>query len=63
MTARVGDAVLCYYDIYKEGRWGAVMTRDMVTWQDVSDRLALPPGARHGSLLRVPNHLIDAIKA
>tara|TARA_R110000787_G_scaffold20244_3_gene60278 strand:- start:27947 stop:28888 length:942 start_codon:yes stop_codon:yes gene_type:complete len=63
MTARVGDAVLCYYDIYKEGRWGAVMTRDMVTWQDVSDRLTLPPGARHGSLLRVPNHLIDAIKA
>lgn len=62
MTARVGDAVLCYYDIYKEGRWGAVMTRDMVTWQDVSDRLALPPGARHGSLLRVPNHLIDAIR-
>ena len=62
MAARIGDALVCYYDIYKEGRWGAAMTRDMATWQDVSDRLALPAGARHGSLLRVPRGVIDAIE-
>jgi hypothetical protein len=56
-----GDALICYYDVYKEGRWGAAMTRDMATWQDVSTRLAMPPGARHGSLLRVPRALVDAI--
>ncbi|MEQ6332237.1 glycoside hydrolase family 43 protein [Sphingobium sp. MK2] len=61
MTAQVGDALVCYYDIYKEGRWGAAMTRDMATWQDVSDRLILPIGARHGSLLPVPRKVIDAI--
>ena len=62
MTTRIGDALVCYYDIYKEGRWGAAMTRDMATWQDVSDRLALPIGARHGSLLSVPRGVIDAIE-
>ncbi len=61
MTAQVGDALLCYYDIYKEGRWGAALTRDMTTWQDVGDRLEMPAGARHGSLLRVPRRLVDPI--
>ena len=61
MTARIGDALICYYDVYKDGRWGAKMTRDMAQWDDVSARLALPPGARHGSLLRVPRALVDAI--
>lgn len=61
MTAQVGDALICYYDVYKDGRWGAAMTRDMRTWQDVSARLSLPPGARHGSLLRAPRALIAAI--
>ena len=61
MTARVGDALICYYDVYKDGRWGAMMTRDMARWQDVGDQLSLPAGARHGSLLRVPRALVDAI--
>lgn len=62
MATRIGDALLCYYDVYKEGRWGAAMTRDMAVWQDVSDRLTMPAGARHGSLLRVPRTLVEAIK-
>lgn len=61
MTARTGDALVCYYDVYKEGRWGAALTRDMVGWEDVSDRLTMPAGARHGSLLRVPRALVAAI--
>lgn len=61
MTTRIGDALVCYYDVYKEGRWGAAMTRDMVHWEDVSTRLTMPAGARHGSLLRVPQALVKAI--
>ncbi|WP_420146027.1 glycosyl hydrolase, partial [Sphingobium sp.] len=61
MATRIGDALICYYDVYKEGRWGAATTRDMVTWQDVSARLTMPEGARHGSLLRVPRALVNAI--
>ncbi|WP_375178152.1 hypothetical protein [Sphingobium yanoikuyae] len=61
MSAQVGDALLCYYDVYKEGRWGAAMTRDMVNWTDVSARLTMPAGARHGSLLRVPRALVAGI--
>jgi hypothetical protein len=61
MTARIGDALVCYYDVYKEGRWGAAMTRDMAQWEDVSGRLTMPAGARHGSLLRVPRRVVEAV--
>ncbi|WP_311271159.1 glycoside hydrolase family 43 protein [Sphingobium sp. WCS2017Hpa-17] len=61
MATRIGDALVCYYDVYKEGRWGAAMTHDMVQWEDVSDRLTMPAGARHGSLLRVPRSLVARI--
>ncbi|WP_253716974.1 glycoside hydrolase family 43 protein [Sphingomonas sp. AP4-R1] len=61
MTTRIGADLVCYYDVYRDGRWGAAKTRDMVTWQDVSDRLTMPPGARHGSLVRVPKEVIAAL--
>lgn len=61
MTARIGDALVCYYDVYREGRWSAAMTRDMVHWEDVSGRLRMPVGSRHGSLLRVPRRVVEKI--
>lgn len=63
MTATVGDRLICYYDIYRDGRWGAMATRDMIRWEDVSARLTMPPGARHGSLVRVPATLIAGLEA
>ncbi|WP_260922147.1 glycoside hydrolase family 43 protein [Novosphingobium sp. 9] len=53
MTLRVGDELLCWYDVYRDGRWGAAVTRDMVHWRDASPLLQMPPGARHGSVVRV----------
>ncbi|MCJ2182918.1 glycoside hydrolase family 43 protein [Novosphingobium sp. 1949] len=63
MTVRLGDALVCYFDVYRDGRWGAAITRDMVRWEDVSARLDLPQGARHGSLVRVGRALVERIEA
>lgn len=63
ITATVDGRTLCYYDIYKEGRWGAAATRDFRTWEDVSARLTMPAGARHGSLAWVPRALVAALEA
>lgn len=63
MTAQVDGATLCYWDIYREGRWGAAATRDFVTWQDVGARLSMPAGARHGSLVRIPRAIADGLEA
>jgi hypothetical protein len=63
MTTRIGENLICYYDVYRDGRWGAKSTRDMVHWQDVGDRLAMPQGARHGSLVRIDRKRAAALES
>lgn len=63
MTTRVGDRTICYYDVYRDGRWGAMATRDFDRWEDVSATLRMPPGARHGSLIRVPRAIAERLEA
>lgn len=62
MTATVEGRTLCYYDVYKEGRWGAAATSDFTAWEDVSARLSMPAGARHGSLVWAPRALLAALE-
>lgn len=45
--------VLVYFDKHRERRYGAVRSADLQHWEDVSDRLALPPQARHGHVFAV----------
>ena len=61
MTARIGEELICYYDVYRDGRWGAASTRDMAHWHDVSDQLIMPQGARHGSVLRISGDLASTL--
>ncbi len=63
MTARVGGETICYWDVYRDGRWGAAATRDFRQWRDVSARLSMPKGARHGSLARVPRGIVAGLAA
>ncbi|KQM22792.1 beta-galactosidase [Sphingomonas sp. Leaf24] len=54
MTTAIDGETVCYWDVYRDGKWGAAATRDFVQWRDVSARLSMPAGARHGSLVRIP---------
>ncbi len=47
-----GETVL-FFDRYIDKRYGAVASRDLVTWRDVSDRIAMPPGANHGTIIPI----------
>ncbi|AHF90946.1 beta-galactosidase [Opitutaceae bacterium TAV5] len=51
-----------YYDVYREGRYGAVRTRDFVTWEDV-EGVAMPRGVRHGTALAVPTEVVSRMSA
>ena len=43
-----------YFDKYMEGKYGVVLSQDLTHWADASDRLSMPPGARHGTVFEVP---------
>ena len=47
-----------YFDKYRDKRYGAVASADMKRWEDISDRVQFPAGARHGTVLRVPRALL-----
>lgn len=47
-----GETVL-FFDRYIDKRYGAVSSRDLVTWRDVSDRITMPPGANHGTIIPI----------
>lgn len=59
----VGDETVVYFDVYREHRYGAVRSRDLVSWADVSARIAVPAGARHGTMIRAPRSVVDGLRA
>lgn len=50
---RIGEDWVVYFDRYRENRYGAVVSRDLKSWHDISDRVHFPEGARHGTVLGV----------
>lgn len=54
-----GDDLIVYYDLYGEGRYGAMRSRDHgETWEDITSQVRLPPGIRHGTVFAVPDNIL-----
>jgi hypothetical protein len=48
-----------YFDHYGSPQhYGAVASTDLIHWRDISTQVSFPKGARHGTVLRVPENLI-----
>lgn len=58
---KLGDTWFVYFDRYTEGRYGLVTSKDLVHWNDQSDKVRFPPDHRHGSVLRVSREVLDGI--
>ena len=58
---QVGEYVYVYFDKYMEGKYGAVRTKDMKTWEDVSDMVTFPEGVRHGTAFKVPVKVFEGL--
>jgi hypothetical protein len=60
---RVGEEFVAYFDRYRDHRYGAMKTRDFKTWEDVSDRLVVPKGIRHGTAFPVSEKVLEKLMA
>jgi beta-galactosidase len=60
---QIGEYVYVYFDKYTEGKYGAVRSKDMKTWEDVSDSVSFPAGLRHGTAFTVPESVADKLRA
>ncbi|MDR2936079.1 MAG: glycoside hydrolase family 43 protein [Rikenellaceae bacterium] len=56
---RVRDSVYVYFDKYRERKYGAVRSKDLVHWDDVSENVFFPQGTRHGSAFTVGESVLE----
>lgn len=54
---QIGDDVYVYFDKYRDHKYGAVRSRDMRVWEDVSDKISFPEGVRHGTAFRISDEV------
>lgn len=59
---QVGEYVYVYFDKYTQKKYGAIRSRDMNTWEDVSDSVSFPKGIRHGTAFKVSQKIIEGLK-
>ena len=52
-VTKVGDQWIVYFDKYTEHKYGAVVSKDLKNWTDISDQVSFPNGTRHGTVLTI----------
>ncbi|QGZ41505.1 glycosyl hydrolase family 43 [Pseudoduganella flava] len=65
---QAGDDVIVYYDAYTTKHYGALRSRDLKHWEDVTARMRFPDEGtpqrmRHGTVFAVPDHVLAALRA
>lgn len=52
-----------YFDKYVEKKYGAIQSRDLKQWVDVSEQLHMPEGLRHGTIFKISRSELEVLKA
>lgn len=52
-ACRVGKDWVVYFDKYRDHQMGALRSRDLHHWEDISEDVVFPAGVRHGTVFRV----------
>lgn len=58
----VDEYVYVYFDKYTNREYGAVRSKDMKNWEDVSDAVSFPKGIRHGTTFAVSEAVFEKLK-
>ena len=57
-AARINNEWIVYFDMYRDKRYGALKSSDLKNWETTTDKLAMPAGARHGSVFTVSDDVL-----
>lgn len=60
-SLEVDGFVYVYFDKYRDHKYGAVRSKDMNNWEDVSDKVSFPKNARHGSAFKVSDQIFNKL--
>jgi hypothetical protein len=57
----IGDFVYVYFDKYRDHKYGAVRSKNLADWEDISDKISFPDNARHGTTFKVSNQIFNTL--
>ncbi len=55
-----GKEWIVYFDKYRDHRYGAVTSKDLKNWKDISDQITMPRGLRHGTVFSITQTEFDS---
>lgn len=50
---KINGEWVVYFDKYRDHKYGAVTSPDLIHWTDISDRVSFPAGVRHGTVFKI----------
>jgi beta-xylosidase len=59
---RIGDFWYIYFDKYRQRRYGAVRSKDLAHWEDISHLVEFPSDTRHGTAFRAPHRIVERLR-
>lgn len=62
-ATKIGEDWIVYFDKYMDKKMGAVTSKDLVAWQDISDQVSFPQGMRHGTVFKLTAEEFSNIQA
>jgi hypothetical protein len=60
-TVKLNGNWVVYFDKYRDHKYGAVQSSDLKNWTEISDKISLPPGIRHGTIFKVSNEELKSL--
>lgn len=51
---KIKNDYVIFYDAYREHKYGAVKTKDFKEFFDISDKIDIPKGHKHGTIIELP---------
>jgi len=61
-VTKVGEDYLIYFDMYRVKKYGAMKTSDFIHFDDITDKISIPDGHKHGTITKVPFATVDKLK-
>lgn len=59
---KIGDYWVVYFDKYTNHSMGAIRSKDLKTWEDISDQIEFPQGTRHGTVIKADASVLEQLK-
>jgi hypothetical protein len=57
-SIKIDGKWIVYFDKYTEKKYGAVASKDLKSWEDISEKVTFPDGMRHGTIFEVDEKIL-----